>query len=261
MNIARGYKAGGFNLGNFRPVLQVDPETLTDYEGGIKKTFGKTLLVDAAAYYYDYTNLQVPITVGTTVRNPVTNVSGIVYVGTLANSQKTRSVGFELESVYSPLDNLHLTIVYSYQNAEFRRFRPAVAGAVIRDNADGTNYTSLAGNTVPQVPENKISLIPQYVVRTGYGDLSLSALYTWTDSEYFAVFNTLRYRARSYYNLDLRAVFQPRNSHLTAIAYIRNVTDSTQFIYYGAGGVFPRTQTVYTLSEPRSFGAELQYRF
>lgn len=52
----------------------------------------------------------------------------------------------------------------------------------------------------------------------------------------------------------------------TPIAYARNVTDSLQYIYRGPGQstglpVFSLQQTVYTLSEPRSFGAEVQYRF
>ena len=132
----------------------------------------------------------------------------------------------------------------------------------------GLNYTNLRGDQLPQAPRNKFSFIPQYVSHLKSGDLSLSALFTWTDQQYFGVFDVPGYRAPSSYNLDLRAVYQPSHSHWTAIAYIRNIGDSLQYLYYGprsvsagAAGPFPSQQTFYTLSEPRTFGAELQYRF
>ena len=45
VTIARGYKSGGFNLGDFQSIPSVEPETLTDYEAGVKKTVGRTILV------------------------------------------------------------------------------------------------------------------------------------------------------------------------------------------------------------------------
>ena len=111
-----------------------------------------------------------------------------------------------------------------------------------------------------------MTFLPQYVVHLPTGDLSFSSTFTWTDSQYYGVFNTQRYYAPDYYNIDLRAIYQPAKSHWTLIAYARNVTDSLQYIYRGPGQstglpVFPLQQTVYTLSEPKSFGAEVQYRF
>ncbi len=259
VNIARGYKSGGFDLGNFRPIPIVQPETLTDYEFGLKKTFGRTLVLDAAAYYYDYKNLQVPITLGSTVTNPVTGVSSNIFLATLANAQRTHSIGFELESVYSPLENLHFTVIYSYLDSKFDKFVSPTPGGFIQDPA-GAAYANLKGNTVPQAPKNKVSFIPNYVVHTGTGDISLSATYSWVAEQYYAIFNTSRYLGPSYYNLDLRAVYQPTKSPFTFLAYIRNVTDSRQYIYYSANSVFTN-QNIYTLSENRTFGAEVQYRF
>ena len=244
----------------------VKSETLTDYEAGVKKTFGRTFLVDASAYYYDYFNLQAPITEGVTSTNAATGGSVTTFEPTLANAQHARSFGFELESVWAPKENLHLTLVYSYQNAKFLDFHNPQAGGSIEDPVSGMSYQNLKGAAVPQAPANKISLIPQYVVHFAPGNLSLSATYTWTDSQYFGVFNTPSYEAPSSYNLDLRAVYQPHASHWTFIAYVRNVTNSDQYIYFGPGQsegypVFPAQQSRYTLAEPRTGGAELQYRF
>ena len=201
-----------------------------------------------------------------TTTNPVTGGPLTTFGTSLLNAQSSHSLGFELESVWSPIENLHLTLVYSYQDAVFDDFHSASAGGVILDPTSNVTYSNLKGNTVPQAPQNKVTILPQYVMHLPTGELSLSATYTWTDSEYYGVFNTPNYRAPSYYNLDLRAVYQPAKSHFTVIAYARNVTNSLQYIYRGPGQttglpVFPLNQTVYTLSEPRTFGAEVQYRF
>ena len=266
--IAKGYKPGGFNLGAFSPIPVLQQETLVDYEVGLKKTFGPTLLVNAAAYYYDYHNLQLPITVGLPVLNPVTGQANTLFETSAANARTSRSTGFELESVYSPLDNVHLTFVYSLQDAEIVDFAARTPGGLIHDPVSGLNFTNLKGNQIPQSPRNKFSFVPQYVAHLASGDLSLSALLTLTDRQYFGVFDVPGYHAPSSYNLDLRAVYQPSRSHWTAVAYIRNIGDSLQYLYYGpssvsagAAGPFPSQQTFYTLSEPRTFGAEIQYRF
>ncbi len=266
--IAKGYKPGGFNLAAFNPIPVLQQETLIDYEVGLKKTFGTILLVNAAAYYYAYHNLQLPITEGIPVRNPVTGQTSELFAASAANARSSRSTGFELESVWTPVPDVHLTFVYSLQDAEITDFTSATPGGLIHDPVSGRNYTNLRGDQLPQAPRDKFSLIPQYVSHFASGDLSLSALFTWTDRQYFGVFDVPGYRAPSSYNLDLRAVYQPSRSHWTAIAYIRNVGDSLQYLYYGpssfstgAAGPFPSQQTFYTLSEPRTVGAELQYRF
>ena len=265
---ARGYKSGGFDLGNFNPIPIVKPELLNDYEGGVKKTFGKLLLIDVSAYYYDYKNLQVPLTINTPTITPVLNPTTGVQTGTttslipvaaLVNAQKSRSYGVELEAVYSPLENLHFTLIYDYQNSKFQHFTAPQAGATIQDIA-GIAYPNLDGNTIPQSPKNKVSFIPQYVAHLPTGDLSISSIFTYTDPQYYAVFNTARYLAPYSYNLDFRIVYQPKKSHFTAILYARNVTNSDQFIYYAPNATFP-SESDYSLADQRSVGGELQYRF
>jgi outer membrane receptor protein involved in Fe transport len=61
-NVSRGYKAGGFPTlpaSYYLAVAPVTQEKVTDYEAGFKAQFlGRRLLVNGAAFYYDYTNKQ-----------------------------------------------------------------------------------------------------------------------------------------------------------------------------------------------------------
>ena len=258
-SITKGYKSGALDLGNFSPIPVTQPETLYSYETGFKAVPNKSLLIDADFYYYDYYNIQVPITVTSNLTGGV----GDITTSTLTSAQRARSYGFELETVYTPpiLPDLHLTLTYSYQNAKFERFTNSLfpTGGIV-DTSTGVAHANLDGNTLPQSPTNKVTFIPQYVFHIPTGDLSISTTLSYVDSQYYAVFNTPNYQAPSYYNMDLRAVYQPKG-HWTAILYARNVTNQTQISNYAAGGAGIATENVFYTYAPRVWGGELQFRF
>ena len=256
VSATKGYKSGGFDLGNFTPIPTVAPETLYAYELGLKETPNKSLLIDADVYYYDYRNLQVPLSIASN------GTGAAVVTPTLVNAQRARTYGFELQSIWSPLDNLHLTLTYSYLNSEFTKFTSQTfGGGSLVDTSTGDTYANLDGNTAPQSPRNKVSFDPQYVFHLKGGDVSVSANYAWIDSQYYGVFNNANYRAPSYYNLDLRLVWQPKNSGFTGILFARNVTNRTQINSFAPDGAGIPSQSVYYTNQPQVFGGELQYRF
>jgi len=58
-HVSTGYKAGGFDT-NAYPPADYKPEHLTSYDVGIKSRWlDQTLQINAEAYYYQYTNLQI----------------------------------------------------------------------------------------------------------------------------------------------------------------------------------------------------------
>jgi iron complex outermembrane receptor protein len=287
--VAKGYKSGGFVMTNILPIPAVAPETLYDYEVGIKKTFGTKLLVNAGVYYYDYRNLQEILQ----VRNPI---SGLI-VNDLAGAQKARTYGFELETVWSPTSNFQVTFNYSYLNARFITFTNTLTGGPFLDFTTATPavcstfdpvthaatspacaplaLANLNGNQLPEAPRNKVTVNPVYTLHLPVGSLSLSATYAWIDKQYYSIFNSPNQLAPSYYNLDLRALYQPPGGHWTVVLYARNVTNQVQQVFTGTGsfttgpanlvpanGAFATrgTHFYYPLA-PRVFGAEVQVRF
>ena len=69
----RGYKSGGYNIGIFT-VLSFEPwtdaEHVDSFEIGAKHTFGHFLTANLAAFWYNYQNLQIPITIVNTSGGP-----------------------------------------------------------------------------------------------------------------------------------------------------------------------------------------------
>jgi iron complex outermembrane receptor protein len=267
-SFTKGYKSSGMALLDISPIPVVAPETLYDYEAGIKKTFDKTLLVDADVYYYDYHNLQQFLTVEGTNN---------VFSSELISAQRARTYGFELESVWSPTANFQLTFNYSYLNARFTEFtRPG--GFPDYSTQVGTDHANLNGNIIPQSPANKVTINPVYTVNAPIGKLTFSATYAFIDKQYYSVFNNPGFLAPSYNNVDLRLLYQPPQGHYTLILYARNVTNQTQIVNYSTGpyvsgpanlipagspaGTFPTSgEVTYYTNPPRAYGIELQMRF
>ena len=111
----RGYKSGGFNLGPLATpgvfqignALDVAPEYIDDFEGGWKQSFGSTFQFDIAGFYYLYHGLQA-------LNATVQNSQPPIQINELINIQKASSYGVELESKWSPIENLLILLNYSY---------------------------------------------------------------------------------------------------------------------------------------------------
>ena len=107
----KGYKPGGFNpplspdfVASTTAAYTFEPEKVNAYEIGSKNTlFDNSLVLNVAAFYYKYDQLQVSAIANNTAIN--SNIDATIY-------------GAELETVYIPpfLPKLTLDVAYSYLN-------------------------------------------------------------------------------------------------------------------------------------------------
>ena len=91
-------------------------EKLLAYEAGFKMPFaGRRAHFNASAFYYDYRDIQIPIT----GLDPVTQLN----VTAFFNMPKARNLGIELETVWQPFLALALigTVLFSLSLARFRK--------------------------------------------------------------------------------------------------------------------------------------------
>ena len=93
---SRGYKAGGFNSGTttLNTFVTTDKEEIDAYEIGFKKTINGNLQVNTSLFYYDYQNIQVPIS----FFNTVLSANQTQFV----NLPKAVNYGLEVETVWQP---------------------------------------------------------------------------------------------------------------------------------------------------------------
>ncbi|MCK9541733.1 MAG: TonB-dependent receptor [Novosphingobium sp.] len=118
LRTARGYKAGGFNLrGGADPLTfqPFDPETVTDYEIGLKSDwFDRRLRVNLAGYISKYDGIQRTVIVGSTLPPPAPPTLTVV-----RNAAKGTIKGVEAEVTAVPVDGLTLRGSAGYVHARY----------------------------------------------------------------------------------------------------------------------------------------------
>jgi iron complex outermembrane receptor protein len=278
---SRGYKAGGFNTGTIAASPTTEPEFVNAYEVGWKQQLAGRLQANASVFFYDYQDMQIPLSVIPAAGPPISQ---------FFNMAKVESLGFELETIWQPIDNLQVLFNYAYLDATVKEgccFVDGVDNLAIQPgaqpegpptrNAGGVitaQGQSVVGDIVPQSPKHKAALNLNYTFHLSPGTLNVSATDVWKDETYFSMFNRWYNLAPSYNQLDARMTWSSADNHYTVIAFGRNLLDEDGFDGAGAtyqnqipfGGVNLRTipraiSRNFSLTPPRTYGLELQYRF
>jgi iron complex outermembrane receptor protein len=293
---SRGYKSGGFYVGIFTflaPNPWADKEEVDSYEIGLKRNFGRTLQTNFAVYYYDYSNLQVPITVFAGAGQVATN---------FINVPKSMSAGFEAEVTWLPIENLQVLFNYSYNDARVIRGQaldvadpPALAAGAkpVTSPTPCTGPTDpscdvftgiqsrvqdLSGNRLPNAPKNKVSVNVNYTWRQVLGgDVVGSVSYIWRDSQYGELFSRAYNFAPSWDQWDARLVWTSADQRNRVILFGKNLLDRTGYDGGAVGSRFqgafvnPTTRAItpvlqgtfptYTITPPRTYGIEIQHKF
>ena len=256
LRYSRGYKELGFNAGGIAGSPQVAPELMNDYEAGIKHTFGRNLVVDAAVFYEDYLNMQIPLN----VYNPNTGLT----TSNLVNISKSRSDGFELETIWTPIQHLQALLSYSFNDTAI------LATGQYLDTANPIlGPQSVKGNPLPNASKNKITLNGNYTFIFEPGSLNLSATYMWRDTQQGSIFKQTYWQTPAWNQVDLRATWKSTNDRYEVVAYGRNVFNSSGYpqgasAYVSGSAVTPAVYTIYTAytaNPPATYGVELHYKF
>lgn len=197
--IASGYRPGGPNVALAGAPLQVDSDSLVNYEFGVKSEFleGRAF-IDIALFYMDWEDIQLTIAEG-----------GVSY---LDNAGTAESKGIELSAAFAPVDGLRLGINASYTDATLTEDPPPPnAGA--------------AGDRLPRIPEWSGSLTADYSFDVGSnwnGSIGGGLRYVgdrWSQLES----DPESVRADSYSAVDLNASLS--NGNVSFRLYARNVFD------------------------------------
>jgi len=151
-NVSRGYKAGVFpttGASGFNQYLPVNQESLTAYEPGFKLTLlDKTLQLNGAIYYYDYSNKQLQ----TRFKDPVFGE-----LDTVQNIPKSSVKGAELEIVYRPVAALTLSGSFTYVDAKIDEFNCTSPCSNAVDQSG-----NFAGAKIPYTPKFQMNLNGDY---------------------------------------------------------------------------------------------------
>jgi len=241
---ASGYRPGGLQA--VAGAQTYSSDSLINYELGLKSTFldGK-IRTNLAAFRIDWKDIQL---------NAITPAN----INYIANGGKAVSQGFEIETLYAPLQGLTLGVNAAYTDAKLK--------SVIA-NAD---YL-LTGYQLPFVPKETVSVTADYEwPLAGRWTARVGGAYRYTGWQYLGTVESASSPASSptvripgYSALDLHSSL--REEHLTFSLYAHNVTNSRALT--GAGftqttdGVTGARQVNITNLQPRTIAVGVDYAF
>tara|TARA_R110002020_G_scaffold106578_1_gene248023 strand:+ start:1 stop:1530 length:1530 start_codon:yes stop_codon:yes gene_type:complete len=248
-SVQRGFKSGGYNIGSSQRD-PFEPEKIWSYEIGVRsELLDRALLLNASAFWYDYSNLQAQDSVG---NQPI-----------IRNVGKARVRGFEVETVARPTDFFKLEGALTYVDAQFTEgqltepLRPAPLtqppGSLLRD---------LDGLRLPRAPRWKFSLAGQVERPVGdAGRVTARAEYHWQSKIYFTVFNIDAASQESYGLLRASLGFTSADDRWSVRLFGDNLTGETYFTNQILTGTVYGAEFVGPLGAPRTYGVDLRFSF
>lgn len=248
---SRGFKSGGFNIGSYQNT-PFNPEKIWSYEVGVKSDFlDRRLRFNLAAFYYDYTDLQVQDVAGnnTIVRNAANAITK----------------GIELESTALVTPQFQLDFNATYIDSHFSDTclaDPKYPRATPDAGCTGPNQQNLQGFQLPRAPEYKFAAAAQYTIDTGNGaHVILRGDYSWQSRIYFSSFQVRELSQKSYGWLKAKATYVAPDGHWQASVYMDNVANAK--VISNATYIADLVDSTITgnMAPPRTYGLQLRYQY
>ncbi|WP_195908441.1 TonB-dependent receptor [Novosphingobium sp. Gsoil 351] len=240
-SISRGRKSGGFFSGittDNRALIPYRPETLTAYEvGGHARLAGRTILANAALFYYDYDDVQ------TFVRDD----GGAIPVQRLGNIGHAKVYGADLDVDWRPLTGLDLFAGIGLLKTRLGSFVTG-AGPVA------------AGNELPNAPSFTFNGRARYefpLWTTLKASMLASARYS--DGVFKDAANDPLIKSGAYWLLDARIAVGAADDRWEVALWGKNLTDNqhvVQGLNVASLGFGNRTYNA-----PRTYGVTGTVRF
>jgi len=219
-----------------------DPEELRAYEVGVKTAtsrFGGSL----AAFYYDYTDMQVQY-----FDELVTRIS---------NAAKAEIYGLDLEGQFLVTDSLNLRFAASWlPTAEFKEYENAPAdGLPMTPTGLTPTVIDASGVRLRGTPKFTGNISLSYTAPTRWGELEASGLYHYSSEfiwEYLG-----RVKTDAYGTLSTQVSLQPHGSGFKYSFWGRNLTN----VDYLIGTTVSNQGDTGQYAAPRQVGIGVEYSF
>ncbi|BFM14579.1 TonB-dependent receptor [Maricurvus nonylphenolicus] len=234
----QGIKSGGHQLSSSD---LFKGEELDAYEVGVKsQAMDGRLTVNAAAFYYDYTDLQATATIP-----PAT---------TLVENADAEVMGAELEVVYNLNEALSFNVGLSFLDSEYSDFT--------YNDLYSSQTLDLEGEELIRAPAYTASVGAEWVIPVDgdvLDDIRLRAEIYHSDDYKLAFVDYDETHQSSYTTANASIVFNGVSEQFQVRAYVNNITDELYLnngSYLASLGGF-----IGQYSEPRTYGVSLAYNF
>jgi iron complex outermembrane receptor protein len=234
----RGFKSGGFNSTALQTPQGFSPEYVWSYEAGIKNTFfDQHLRLNADAFYYDYSDLQV-------------NVFNAASITTIENAAKATVEGLELEADAIPIDGWTLGANMSFLDPKYDNY------VSVNPDDPGAGPINLQGNTMVRAPKFTTDLSSEYTTPlSDMGSLTGRIEYFYRSRVYFTPYDEIGVSQPGYGLWNARLTYDFSSHPWSLSLFVNNLANQ---IYYQEKARTPGlVGTLGWVGDPRTFGVEL----
>jgi iron complex outermembrane receptor protein len=260
---ARGYRQGSVNPSNIG-VETWRPESVEAYEVGAKLSFHGPVrgYFNAAAFWNDFTNQQLSLTVVGTPQ------SGIPGARVIVNAGKSRIRGFEIDASVTPFAGFKLDLGYTYLDTKLIEFIPPTfpTPSPFLPFTLPTGCSAATGRCqgidLPFSPKHRITATATYTLplNESIGKVSIGATYVHTSSQVADLqspFGVMPSSDLLNLNLNWDSV---AGLPIDLAAFMTNVTNAKFPVNVANNWASNGLESVVT-NVPRMYGLRLKYRF
>jgi iron complex outermembrane receptor protein len=236
-----GFKSGVINVGSTNPVI--DPETVKAFEVGYKTPFadGRASL-RTAAFYYDYSNLQVGFV----------NANSVVET---INAASARNYGLEVELIGRLTEDVTASLNGTWLDAKYTDF-------VTGDYRQNFAQVNLKGNYLQNAPKYTLHAaldLHHPVSDSGAVIGHIDASYQ--DKVYFTEFNNSDAEQAAYGMLNASAGYEGGEGKWSVTGWVRNASDEKVYSNNIITAPLYGSIRVGSLLPPRTYGLTVAYNF
>lgn len=247
---SRGFKSGGFNLGN--PLSQpFGPEKVNAYELGFKSRFlDNAVQFNLSAFHYDVKGLQLQLF----------GVGG----PEIFNAADAKINGVEADIIVKPTRALELTANLAYLDATFNSGFFAVdptRPSFLPPNTPPV--VNLSGNTLPRSPKFSAGLGATYTAELGSGNLAFNLNYSYRSKTFFNAFNpTDNFRYQPGYGLLGGSItYTAKDDRWSLSVFGQNITNKTYIANVFIPPIILGAPSEASIGAPATWGARLGVKF
>ena len=240
----RGFKSGGYNP-HAPTNPPFNPETLDAYEAGLKSQwFNNQLRVNGAAFFYNYTNVQVAKYTSTS----------LIY-----NGARARIYGFDLDAKARLARDLELTTGLEWLHARYTEFPNAPFSTPVLGGGAQLYLADATGKTLNNAPNATANVALDYLppIPTGTLDLNVTASFS---SRYYQEPDNFLYQP-SYTLLNASLNWTVLRDRLSIKLFGSNLLNRAVATQINTLPVPPIGYDVDYASPPRLYGITLGYKF
>jgi iron complex outermembrane receptor protein len=236
----------GFKAGMLQPsapsTVPIDPEHVDAYEVGYKTDRGATQF-NAAAFYYDYQDMQVASFNGTQAL--------------VVNAANSTIYGAEFQVASRLTEGLTASLGLAYTKSEYDEF-PGSQPRVLDPLA--ANYLQIvdgnaSGNQMMRTPELSGTATLDYGTPLAGGQLNLDASLFYTDGFYFDP--NEQFEQDAYALVNIRATWVAPDGRFSVAAFANNVTNE-EYLAQVLPGDYAIQQGY---AKPRWYGVTIGYKY